>query len=139
MAIHFRTFSAASDIDPNVWNDLAVSASPLMEWEYFHALEVSGAVSKERGYRPSHLVAYSPDNLPIGLAPLYERDRAWVEFGDGGLIEFLTEFTAGRHAPLHPRSGLPVPPSPGHRIGAGCPAAPPVHRPPLHYQEPGHG
>jgi uncharacterized protein len=93
MAIHFRTFPGAAAIDPDVWNDLAVSASPLMEWEYYHALEASGAVSEERGYRPTHLVAYSADNLPIGLVPLYERDRAWVEFGDGGLIEFLTEFT----------------------------------------------
>jgi uncharacterized protein len=93
MAIHFRTFPGTAAIDPDVWNDLAVSASPLMEWEYYHALEASGAVSEERGYRPTHLVAYSADNLPIGLAPLYERDRAWVEFGDGGLIEFLTEFT----------------------------------------------
>ncbi len=93
MAIHFSTHPAAGDIDPDVWNELAVSASPVMEWEYFYALEASGAVSEERGYRPIHLVAYSGDNVPIGLAPLYERDRAWVEFGDGGLIEFLSEFT----------------------------------------------
>lgn len=93
MALHFRTYPSAAAIDPEVWNDLAVSAGPVMEWEYYHALEASGAVSEDRGYRPAHLMVYSPENLPIGLAPLYERDRAWVEFGDGGLIEFLTEFT----------------------------------------------
>ena len=63
-----------------------VAASPMMEWEYFYALEKSRSVSDQKGYYPCHLVAYN-DHEPIALAPLYERDRAWVEFGDGGLLE----------------------------------------------------
>jgi hypothetical protein len=66
----------------------------MMEWEYYHALEQSEAVGPERGYRPMHLLAHGGDpSRPLALAPLYERDRAWVEFGDGGLIELLTELT----------------------------------------------
>lgn len=92
MTLHFEAFSSVETIDRKLWNDLAVSAAPMMEWEYFHALEKSGSVSPERGYRPCHLIAYLHKE-PVAIAPLYERDRAWVEFGDGGLIEFLSEAT----------------------------------------------
>ena len=92
MAIQFRIYSSAEAVGKEVWNRLAVAASPMMEWEYFHALEESGVVSEQRGYRPCHLVAYQ-DHQAIALAPLYERDRAWVEFGDGGLVELLSELT----------------------------------------------
>lgn len=94
MPVHFRTFSHIDEIDRDTWNKLAEWASPMMEWDYFHALEGSGSVTEQRGYYPSHLIAYSDeDQQPMALAPLYERDRAWVEFGDGGLIEFLSELT----------------------------------------------
>ncbi|MFP5214216.1 MAG: GNAT family N-acetyltransferase [Acidobacteriota bacterium] len=92
MAVRFKVFSRAGDIERQIWNSLSAHASPMMEWEYFNALESSGSVSRERGYRPCHLMAYE-DDRPVALAPLYERDRAWVEFGDGGLIEFMTELT----------------------------------------------
>lgn len=121
MAIHFDVFPGADAIGRDAWNELAVDASPMMEWEYFHALEDSGAVHPDRGYRPCHLMASAGDR-PIALAPLYERDRAWVEFGDGGLIEFLTELTG---IPFH--KGLvgmiPYTPVPAyeflHRRGTG--------------------
>jgi uncharacterized protein len=92
MAVHFETFRGVEALDKELWNRLAQGASPIMEWEYFYSLEKSGSVCTERGYHPCHLVAYL-DQAPIAIAPLYERDRAWVEFGDGGLVEFLSELT----------------------------------------------
>lgn len=92
MAVHFEIFPSVEAIERGVWNHLAAHASPMMEWEYYHALESSGSVSLRRGYVPCHLMAYADDH-PVALAPLYERNRAWVEFGDGGLLEFLTELT----------------------------------------------
>lgn len=92
MAIQFRVYSSAEAVGKELWNRLAANASPMMEWEYFHALEHSGVVSEQRGYRPCHLVAYQ-DQQAVALAPCYERDRAWVEFGDGGLVELLSEVT----------------------------------------------
>ncbi len=115
MAVYFKTFSHAQEIDSKIWNQLAERASPTMEWEYFNALETSGAVSEARGYRASHLMAFSEDHKPIALAPLYERDRAWVEFGDGGLIEFLTELTGLPYN--HGLVGIiPFTPSPGYEF-----------------------
>lgn len=100
------------DIPKDDWNALASGASPILDWEYLYALEKSGSVSASRGYEPSHLAVYKGKKL-IAAAPFYERDRAWVEFGDGGLIEFLTELTG-----LPFRSGLvgniPFTPIPGY-------------------------
>ena len=114
MAVHFKTFSHVEAIDRKVWNRLAKDASPIMEWEYFYSLEKSGSVSEARGYQQSHLVAYV-DEEPVALAPLYERDRAWVEFGDGGLIEFLTELTG---LPFHKGivGTIPFTPVPGYQF-----------------------
>lgn len=92
MGVHFETFPSVEEIDKELWNQMAVGASPMVEWEYFYCLEKSASVSPLRGYQPCHLLAYE-DGQPVALAPLYERDRAWVEFGDGGLIEFLSELT----------------------------------------------
>jgi uncharacterized protein len=92
MAVHFRKFSSVASIAREAWNQLAEAASPMMEWEYFYALEKSQSVSERKGYSPCHVVAYNGPE-PIAVAPLFERDRAWVEFGDGGLLEFLSETT----------------------------------------------
>lgn len=114
MPIHFETFTHVEAIDRDHWNRLAEWASPMMEWEYFHALEKSGSVSAEKGYRPNHIMAYSGGE-PFALAPLYERDRAWVEFGDGGLMEFLTEMTG---LPFHLGlvGTIPFTPVPGYQF-----------------------
>ncbi len=92
MTIRFETFSRASAVDSVLWNSMAEHASPLMEWEYFTALEESQSAGPDRGYYPSHILAHW-NGEPAALAPLYERDRSWVEFGDGGLIQFLSELT----------------------------------------------
>jgi len=107
-----KILTRIEDIPRDDWNGLADSVSPILDWEYLYALEKSGSVSAARGYKPSHLAVYDGPRL-IAAAPFYERDRAWVEFGDGGLIEFLTELTG---LPFH--SGLvgniPFTPIPGY-------------------------
>jgi uncharacterized protein len=120
MEVRFEILARAEDLGREHWNWLAMDASPMMEWEYFYALEQSGAVSVERGYRPMHLVAYTEGGqAPVAVAPLYERDRAWVEFGDGGLIEFLTELTGipFNHGLV---GAVPFTPVPAYRILLGA-------------------
>jgi len=87
-----KIFSRIEEIPSEEWNGLALNAAPMLEFEYLHALEKSGSVSADRGYIPAHLALYDGSRI-IAIAPLYQRDRAWVEFGDGGLIEFLTQLT----------------------------------------------
>ncbi len=92
MQSRVKIFSRIEEIPSQEWNGLALHAAPMMEFEYLHALEKSGSISTDRGYTPSHLGLYDGTKI-VAIAPLYQRDRAWVEFGDGGLIEFLSEIT----------------------------------------------
>ena len=112
MESHLKIASSIEEIPREDWNTLAVDSAPTLDWEYLYALEKSGAVSRERGYMPSHMALYR-GSKPVAVVPLYERDRAWVEFGDGGLLEFLSELTG-----LPFRSGLvgtvPFTPIPGY-------------------------
>ncbi len=92
MENRIKIFSRIEEIPAKDWNSLALGAAPMLEFEYLHALEKSGSISADKGYRPAHLALYDGPAI-IAIAPLYQRDRAWVEFGDGGLLEFLTELT----------------------------------------------
>jgi len=92
MESQVKILTRIEEISPKEWNSLAFNAAPMLEFEYLHALEKSGSISTNRGYTPAHLAFYDGSGI-IAIAPLYRRDRAWVEFGDGGLIEFLTELT----------------------------------------------
>ncbi|SPF37009.1 conserved hypothetical protein [Syntrophobacter sp. SbD1] len=115
-----KIFSRIEEIPSQIWNSLGINAAPMLEFEYLHALEKSGSISAERGYKPAHLALYNGSKI-IAIAPLYQRDRAYVEFGDGGLIEFLTELTG-----LPFGSGLvgsiPYTPVPGYDflVDPGC-------------------
>lgn len=64
----------------------------MLEFGYLYSLEKSGSISADKGYVPAHLALYEGPRI-VAMAPLYQRDRASVEFGDGGLIQFLTELT----------------------------------------------
>lgn len=112
MERRLKVVSSIEEIPREEWNALAMRSSPIMDWEYLHALEKSGSVSRDRGYKPAHMAVYD-GSKPVAIAPFYQRDRAWVEFGDGGLIEFLTELTG-----LPFNSGLvgsiPFTPIPGY-------------------------
>lgn len=112
MKISADTCRRIEEIPREVWNALATRSAPIVEWDYIQALEASRSVSAERGYTPAHIVV-SSESGPIGIAPLFERDRAWVEFGDNGLIAFLAELTG---LPFH--SGIvgsvPYTPIPGY-------------------------
>ena len=92
METRVKIFSRIEEISAEKWNGLALRAAPMLEFGYLYSLEKSGSISADKGYVPAHLALYEGSRI-IGMAPLYQRDRASVEFGDGGLIQFLTELT----------------------------------------------
>jgi uncharacterized protein len=114
MVYRTRVFSAIEHVDRSQWNRLAGRAAPVMEWEYLYSLEKSGSVSADKGYSGAHLGVFADGTL-VAAAPVYERDRAWVEFGDGGLIEFMTEMTG---IPYREGlvAGIPFTPVPGYEF-----------------------
>jgi predicted N-acyltransferase len=112
--MRFETIAGVASFDRAIWNRMAETASPMMDWEYYFCLEQSASASPERGYQPRHLVLLDGDE-PVAVAPLFERDRAWVEFGDGGLLELLTEMTG---YPFHRGivGTIPFTPVPGYQF-----------------------
>lgn len=92
METRLKIFSRIEEIPAEQWNGLASDAAPMMEYEYLYAMEKSGSISSDRGYLPAHMALYDGSDI-VALAPLYQRDRSWVEFGDGGLLEFLSDLT----------------------------------------------
>lgn len=114
MAVRFEMVSGVERVDPAVWNHLGRLAAPMMEWEYLYCLERSGVLSPERGFVPRHILAYEDGRL-MALAPLYERTRPWVEFGDGGLLRFLGELT-GYPYYMGLMATVPLTPVPAYRF-----------------------
>ncbi len=112
MQNRIKVYSHIEEIPRQEWNQLALRSSPMLEWDYIHALEASDSVGPQKGYKAAHMVLQS-ESGPVGIAPLYERDRAFVEFGDGGLIEFLTDLTG---LPFHKGivGNIPYTPVPGY-------------------------
>lgn len=92
METRAKIFSRIEEISAEKWNNLALNSAPMLEFEYLYSLEKSGSISADKGYVPAHIALYDGSKI-FAIAPLYQRDRATVEFGDGGLIEFLTELT----------------------------------------------
>lgn len=86
---HVSMLRSVEEIEKGIWNSLAARASPMMEWEYYYALEKSGCVSPNI---PSHLMVWR-GKVPVVLAPFFERQQASDEFGGGDLIEFLGKIT----------------------------------------------
>ncbi|AFG37821.1 GNAT family N-acetyltransferase [Spirochaeta africana] len=58
------------------WQRLAVTASPLMQWDWLAALEDSGSVSAETDWAPRHAAVRDADGVLIAAAPFYRRDKS---------------------------------------------------------------
>jgi hypothetical protein len=114
MAVRFEIVSGVDRVDPVLWNRLCWNAPPMMEWEYLYCLEKSGVLTPERGFRPRHLVAYEGQEV-VAIAPMYERLRPWVEFGDGGLLRFLAELT-GHSYHVGLMATVPLTPVPAYKV-----------------------
>ncbi len=114
MKLRFEVVSGVDRVDRSIWNQLAEPAGPTMDWDYFYCLEKSGVLGSGRGYLPHHLLAYDGVE-PVAVMPMFERDRAWIEFGDGGLIQFLSELT-GLPYYLGLSATVPFTPVPGYQF-----------------------
>ncbi|HCP47992.1 MAG TPA: hypothetical protein DIU15_18270 [Deltaproteobacteria bacterium] len=101
----------------DVWNELAGSSSPFVQWEWLRCLEESGSASLERGWSPAHLLL-EHGGAPIGLCPLYVRDVSHGEF-----VSYLGMERAAHAAgiPTGPRAVVGVPHTPvvGPRLLVG--------------------
>ncbi len=69
-----------SDVRQAAWDDLALPlATPFLEWDWLHQLEVSGSATAKTGWLPHHLTVWSDRNL-VAAAPLYIKGHSAGEF-----------------------------------------------------------
>lgn len=72
--------SSISEIPRDEWNALAAPLpTPLLQWEWLHALEASGSISPDEGWIPVHMTLREGDSL-VAAAPLYVKTHSMGEF-----------------------------------------------------------
>ena len=69
-----------SDIDPKDWDTLARPlATPFLEWDWLHLMEISGSATAKTGWLPNHLTVWSGRGL-AAAAPMYIKAHSAGEF-----------------------------------------------------------
>ncbi len=77
--MEIKQITAINQIDRKSWNKLAGDNYPFIHYEFLSALEESGCVSSETGWKPSHLLVFENDELIAGM-PLYLKSQSRGEF-----------------------------------------------------------
>lgn len=83
---HFkiRLAHGVSEIDRAAWNAVAnpegEAFDPFLSWEFFDAVERSGAATAETGWAPHHLIIDGPGGDLAGAMPLYLKTHSYGEF-----------------------------------------------------------
>jgi uncharacterized protein len=71
-------------VDRAEWNAVAnppgESFDPFLSWEFFDAVERSGAASTQEGWSPHHLIVQGPGEALKGVMPLYLKTHSYGEF-----------------------------------------------------------
>lgn len=93
------------------WDAVAApSGNPFLSYDFLHALEESGSVSREQGWMPQHLLLFDPQDEKrlMGAVPLYLKGHSMGEyvFDQGVRVSTLTHSIALRRNPA-PSSSLP--------------------------------
>ncbi|MGH7803923.1 MAG: GNAT family N-acetyltransferase [Candidatus Binatia bacterium] len=71
--------SRIAGLDPGAWDSLVGDGTPFLEWGFLSALEESGAITRETGWLPQHLVLRDGKRL-VGACPLYVKGNSYGEF-----------------------------------------------------------
>jgi uncharacterized protein len=79
-SIRMRWVNNLTEIPQAAWDALAMPLkTPFLEWEWLTAMELSGSVTAETGWLPTHLTVWRGQEL-IAAAPLYVKGHSYGEF-----------------------------------------------------------
>jgi predicted N-acyltransferase len=123
-ALNLQVVGALSGVARAEWDGLANPAGeefdPFLSWDFLQALEESGCVSAETGWRPAHLIARDAGGGAVGAAPLYLKDHSYGEYVfDHAWADALMR-AGGRYYPKL-QGAVPFTPVPGRRLLARAP------------------
>ena len=69
-----------ADVPATEWDALDPSGHPFLRHAFLEALEVSGCIGGDSGWRPRHLVLRGDDGRLLGAVPQYLKLHSWGEF-----------------------------------------------------------
>ncbi len=111
-----RVLDAISEIDAAEWNACAGPDDPFTSHAYLHALEESGCVSEDTGFRAQHLVIEDASGRALAVMPTYLKSHSDAEIGaDMGWAMAYERF---RGRAYYPKLQVEVPftPTAGSRL-----------------------
>ena len=83
-ALSARCIGKIADVDARAWDALAnpddAQFNPFVAHAFFKALEDSGCVCTETGWRPRHLLLEDARGALVGAAPLYLKSHSYGEY-----------------------------------------------------------
>ena len=75
-----KLLESIRDVSREAWDALVdTQAAPFLEWSWLEALEASGSVRPEAGWRPRHLTVWRGNHL-VAAAPAYLKEDSHGEF-----------------------------------------------------------
>lgn len=77
--MQFRVITKIQEISEKDWNRLNTSNFPFTSYAFLSALEKSGAVSDQTGWRVNHLAVYDEEKL-IAVIPSYLKQHSYGEY-----------------------------------------------------------
>ncbi len=78
--ITVTVLSSIHDVQAAAWDACAGKDNPFLSHNFLAALEDSGSVSAETGWRPCHLALFDPDGRLLATAPLYLKSHSYGEY-----------------------------------------------------------
>ena len=71
--------AAIDEVGAEAWNSAAGVDYPFTRYEFLYALEASGAVAKDKGWQPHHLILRR-DSQIVGVMPFYLKTHSYGEY-----------------------------------------------------------
>jgi hypothetical protein len=80
MRLTAETVERIAELPQADWDALDASGNPFLRHAFLEALESTGCVGGETGWRPRHLVLRDAAGRLVGAVPQYEKLHSWGEF-----------------------------------------------------------
>ncbi|MDQ6647986.1 MAG: GNAT family N-acetyltransferase, partial [Pseudomonadota bacterium] len=112
-----RFHSRIDEIDAARWNALRPDDNPFVSHAFLHALERTGCLRADYGWRPHHLALYEGESL-VAAAPLYLKGNSHGEFVFDWSWASAWERAGGQYYPKL-LNAVPYSPVSGPRLLAG--------------------
>ncbi len=79
MDLQTRIAGGIDQIGEHDWNRLDTADNPFLDWRFLAALETSGSVAAENGWKPNHFCVYDGKDL-VAAMPAYLKSHSRGEF-----------------------------------------------------------